>query len=178
MTKTNWIVDAAHAEIQFKVKHMLVSTVTGSFNKFDASIVSEREDFENAQVTFSAEIDSISTGQDPRDAHLKSDDFFNAEKFPKMTFISSSFRKVDQEVYVLKGDLTIRDVTKSVELAVEYGGTIKDPYGNQRAGFSFTGKVSRKEYKLLWNALLESGGAVVSDEVRLFGNLEFIQTGE
>lgn len=175
MAKTNWVVDAAHSEIQFKVKHMLVSTVTGSFGKFDASIVSESPDFSGAQITFSAEIDSINTGQDPRDTHLKSDDFFNAPKFPKMTFISDSFKKVDSEVYVLRGNLTIRDITRPVELAVEYGGTIQDPYGNQRAGFSLTGKINRKEFNLLWNALLESGGAVVSDEVRIFCNLEFIQ---
>ncbi|MHB1921182.1 MAG: YceI family protein [Chitinophagaceae bacterium] len=175
MAKTNWVLDPTHSEIQFKVKHMLISNVSGNFSKFDASIVSEREDFEGAQINFSAEIDSISTGQQQRDGHLKSEDFFHSSQFPKLTFISTSFKKVDQEVYVLQGNLSLRDQTHPIELAVEYGGTILDPYGNSRAGFSLTGKISRKDFGLTWNALLESGGAVVADEVKIFANMEFIQ---
>lgn len=175
MANSVWKMDPTHSEIQFKVKHMVVSHVTGSFTKFDAGVESENEDFQGAKIKFSADISSISTGQEARDAHLRSDDFFNAEKFPKLVFESTSFKKVDAEVYVLKGNLKIRDVTMPIELAVEYGGKVKDPYGNYRAGFSLAGKINRKDFDLKWNALLESGNAVVSDEVRLTANFEFVQ---
>jgi polyisoprenoid-binding protein YceI len=174
MSKKTWKIDPSHSEIQFKVKHMIISTVTGEFDKFDAEAVTEEENLENAQITFTAEAASVNTGNEQRDGHLKSDDFFNAEKFPAITFKSTSFTKKSGNEYLLKGDLTIRDITKPIELVVEHGGTVKDPWGNNRAGFIVTGKINRKEYGLKWHALLETGGAVVSDDVNINVAVEFV----
>ncbi len=169
---TTWAIDTAHSEIHFKVKHMMVSTVTGAFTSFEGSVESEDEDFEGADIRFSADVDSISTNNEQRDAHLKSDDFFNAAQFPKLTFQSTSFTKKSNGNYLLIGDMTIRDITKRVELDVEYNGTATDPYGNTKAGFEINGKISRKEFGLKWNAVTEAGGVVVSDEVRLVLNVQ------
>lgn len=165
--------DPAHSEIHFRARHMVVSTVTGQFDRFDATVVTEGDSMENAKITFSAETASVNTGTKQRDDHLRSDDFFNAEKYPELTFESTSFIKGGDSEYTLKGNLTIRDVTKPIALAVEYGGEIKDPYGNQRRGFTVTGKISRKEFGLRYNALIESGGAVVGDEIKIDCHAEF-----
>ena len=168
--KTNWSVDTAHSEIEFKVKHMMISTVTGSFSDFDASIEAADDSFKNAKFRFSAKIDSISTKNKDRETHLKSDDFFNAEKFPKLTFESKSF---DGEKMV--GDMTIRDVTKEITLDVDFNGIAVDPYGQTKAGFEATGTINRKDFNLNWNAVTEAGSIVVSDKVRLIANLQFIK---
>ncbi|HAV55915.1 YceI family protein [Aequorivita vladivostokensis] len=168
--KTNWSVDTAHSEIEFKVKHMMISTVTGSFSDFDASIEAADDSFKNAKFRFSAKIDSISTKNKDRDTHLKSDDFFNAEKFPKLTFESKSF---DGEKMV--GDMTIRDVTKEITLDVDFNGIAVDPYGQTKAGFEATGTINRKDFNLNWSAVTEAGSIVVSDKVRLIANLQFIK---
>lgn len=160
-------IDTAHSEVTFKVKHLMITNVTGSFTKFDATLEAAAADFSDAKISFEAEVDSISTNNEQRDGHLKSEDFFAAEKFPKLSFVSSSFKKVNDSEYVLNGDLTIRGVTKPVELAVEYGGTMTDPYGQVKAGFEIAGKISRKEFGLTWTATTEAGGIVVSDEVKL-----------
>lgn len=172
-TLTTWAIDPSHSEIQFKVKHLVISTVTGSFGSFDATLESDNEDFEGADIKFSADIDSISTGNEDRDNHLKSDDFFNAAEYPKLTFESKSFEKTGDGTYKLTGDLTIRGNTKTVELAAEYGGTVVDPYGNTKAGFDVTGKINRKEFGLTWSAVTEAGSVVVSDEVKLMLNVQF-----
>lgn len=168
--KTNWSVDTAHSEIEFKVKHMMISTVTGSFSDFDASIEAADDSFKNAKFRFSAKIDSISTKNKDRDTHLKSDDFFNAEKFPKLTFESKSF---DGEKMV--GDMTIRDVTKEITLDVDFNGIAVDPYGQTKAGFEAIGTINRKDFNLNWSAVTEAGSIVVSDKVRLIANLQFIK---
>lgn len=168
--KTNWSIDTAHSEIEFKVKHMMISTVTGSFSDFDASIEAADDSFKNAKFRFSAKIDSISTKNKDRDTHLKSDDFFNAEKFPKLTFESKSF---DGEKMV--GDMTIRDVTKEITLDVDFNGIAVDPYGQTKAGFEATGTINRKDFNLNWSAVTEAGSIVVSDKVRLIANLQFIK---
>ncbi|MCB9329922.1 MAG: YceI family protein [Lewinellaceae bacterium] len=170
--KTTWKIDTAHSEIHFKVKHMMVSTVTGAFGKFDATVDADGDDFEDAEIRFSADVDSINTNNEQRDAHLKSDDFFNAEKFPQLTFQSTSFDKQADGTYQLKGDLTIRDITKPVTLDVEYNGTAVDPYGNTKAGFEITGKINRKEFGLKWSAITEAGSVVVGDDVRLVLNVQ------
>ena len=173
-TKTQWTVDPVHSEIQFKVKHMVISTVTGQFERFSGSAESEGDDFEGATVTFEVEADSINTRNSDRDAHLKSDDFFNAEKYPKITFKSKSFTKVGDNNYKLVGDLTIRDVVKEVTLDVEYGGMVdNDGYGNVKAGFEVTGKINRKDFGLRWNGVTEAGQIIVSDEVKLILNVQF-----
>jgi polyisoprenoid-binding protein YceI len=160
-------IDTAHSEVTFKVKHLMITNVTGSFTKFDATLEAAAADFSDAKISFEADVDSISTNNEQRDGHLKSEDFFAAEKFPKLSFVSSSFKKVNDAEYVLNGDLTIRGVTKPVELAVEYGGTMTDPYGQVKAGFEIAGKISRKEFGLTWTATTEAGGIVVSDDVKL-----------
>jgi polyisoprenoid-binding protein YceI len=174
-TLTKWGIDASHSEITFKVKHLVISTVTGKFGSFDATIESDNEDFEGADIYFEADINSIDTGNEDRDNHLKSDDFFNASGHPKMTFKSTSFEKTGDGTYKLTGDLTIRGNTKSVELDAEYGGTVVDPYGQTKAGFEVTGKINRKEFGLKWNAVTEAGSVVVSDEVKLNLNVQFVK---
>jgi polyisoprenoid-binding protein YceI len=175
MTKTLWKVDPMHSEVQFKVKHLVISTVTGTFNKFDASLEAEGEDFDGAKASFSLDVDSIVTNVADRDAHLKSDDFFNAEKYPKLTF-EGTLKKISGDNYKLSGPLTIRDITKDVELNVEFGGSMVDRYGQTKAGFEITGKVNRKEFGLKWDMVTEAGGVVVGDEVKLNLNMQMIKS--
>lgn len=168
-----WIIDPTHSEVNFKVKHLMISTVTGNFGTYEGSVeTSNDEDFVGAKVSFSADIDSISTGQEQRDGHLKSGDFFDAEKFPKLTFSSTSMEKVDDENYTLTGDLTIKGTTKQVTLKAEFGGIMGDFYGNTKAGFDISGKINRQDFGLTWGAVTEAGGVVVSDEVRLAFNIQ------
>ncbi|WGQ07599.1 YceI family protein [Pedobacter gandavensis] len=174
MATTQWSLDPTHSELQFKVKHLMITTVTGSFNSLTASLTSDADDFENAKVTFEAELNSIDTGNTDRDNHLKSADFFDAEQFPKMTFTSSSFEK-DGSDYVLKGDLTVKGVTKPIKLNVEFGGIATDPWGNTKAGFTINGKINRTDFGLTWNAALETGGVMVSEDVRILGELQFVK---
>lgn len=173
--QTKWGIDPTHSEIYFKVKHMMVSTVTGAFNKFEGTVVSENEDFEEANIAFSANVDSIDTKNKQRDEHLKSNDFFNAAEFPKLSFQSKSFTKIANGNYALVGDLTIRGNTHEVTLNVEYNGTAVDPYGQTKAGFEIMGKISRKKFGLKWSAITETGGVVVSDEVRLVLNVQLVK---
>ncbi len=171
-----WIIDSTHSEVQFKVKHLMISTVTGNFGTYDGSVeTSNEEDFTGAKVSFSADINSISTGQEQRDGHLKSGDFFDAENFPKLTFASTSMKKVEDENYTITGDLTIKGTTKEVILKAEFGGTMGDFYGNTKAGFDISGKINRQDFGLTWGAVTEAGGVVVSDEVRLAFNIQLIK---
>lgn len=168
-------IDAAHSEITFKVKHLMITNVTGNFTEFDATLETENDDFSNAKINFTANINSINTNNAQRDGHLKSDDFFSAEKFPTLSFSSTEFVKKDDENYILKGNLTIKDVTKLVELAVEYGGTATDFYGQTKAGFEISGKINRKDFGLGWGAITEAGNVVVSEEVKLHFNVQMIK---
>ena len=169
-----WTIDPMHTEIGFKVKHLVISTVSGKFNTFDGSIESEKEDFSDAKIKFTADIDSIHTGNEQRDGHLKSPDFFDAANHPKMSFESTSFTRKGED-YVLEGDLTIRGTSKPVSLNVEFGGVQTDMYGRTVAGFEISGKIKRLEYGLQWNAVTEAGGVVVSDEVKLVANVEVVK---
>jgi polyisoprenoid-binding protein YceI len=175
MAKQTWNIDPTHSEIQFKVKHLVISTVTGNFNQFEGGLETENEDFTGASIRFSADVASISTNNEQRDQHLQSDDFFNAAQYPKLTFESTSFVKKDNENYELAGNLTMRDKTLPVTLQVTYGGTMTDPWGNVKAGFEINGKVSRKAYGLNWNAVTEAGGVVVADEVKLHLNVQVVK---
>jgi polyisoprenoid-binding protein YceI len=174
-TKTKWNLDPTHSEIGFKVKHMMITNVSGSFGKFDAQVETEGTDFTTAQIQFTADINSITTGNKDRDNHLKSPDFFDAANYPELRFISSKLEKVDDETYVLHGNLTIRDVTKAVKLNIELGGVGKDPWGNEKAGFTITGKINRTDFKLNWNAALETGGVLVSEEVKLQAEVQLVK---
>ncbi|WP_027126537.1 YceI family protein [Gelidibacter mesophilus] len=167
---TNWSIDNAHSEIAFKVKHMMISTVTGHFEDFQATAKTNGDDFNGASLDFSAKTASINTKNDDRDTHLKSDDFFNSEKFPDLKFTSKSF-----DGNKLTGNLTIRDVTKEVTLNAEFNGVAVDPYGQTKAGFEINGEISRKDFNLTWNGITEAGSIVVSDKVRLVVDVQFIK---
>jgi polyisoprenoid-binding protein YceI len=171
-TLTKWAIDPTHSEVQFKVKHLVISTVTGNFNSFEGSVESESDDFTDAKIHFEIATNSIDTNQEQRDGHLKSADFFDAEKFPKIVFNSTSFKKVKGEQYKLVGSLTIKDVTKVVELDVVYGGSATDSYGNHKAGFEVTGKINRKDFGLVWNGVTEAGAVVVGEEIKLNINIQ------
>lgn len=175
-TKTLWKIDPTHSEVQFKVKHLVISTVTGSFGSFDGVIETEGDDFKNAKATFTADIDSISTSNEDRDKHLKSDDFFNAEEYPQLKFESVNFEKIKDGEYKVTGDLTIRDVTKKVFLDAVHGGTVIDPYDQTKAGFEISGSINRKEFGLTWSAVTEAGNVVVGDQVKLQLNVQFVQS--
>ena len=167
---TNWSIDNAHSEIAFKVKHMMISTVTGYFEDFEATAKTIGDNPNSAVIEFSANTASINTKNKDRDAHLKSDDFFNSEKFPEMKFVSKSF---DGEHLI--GDLTIRDVTKEITLNADFNGVAVDPYGQTKAGFEITGELNRKDFNLTWSAITEAGSIVVSDKVKLVVDVQFIK---
>ncbi|RAV98443.1 hypothetical protein DQQ10_23900 [Pseudochryseolinea flava] len=168
-TKTKWAIDTTHSEAQFKVKHLVISTVTGYFKKFQGDVTAEDEKFDGAEVNVTIETNSIDTNQADRDGHLKSEDFFAAERFPNITF--NGVLEIDGD-YKLVGELTIRDVKKPITLDVDFGGVTKDPWGNIKAGFEVNGKINRKDFGLNWSALTEAGGMVVGEEVKLHFNIE------
>lgn len=175
MATTQWIADPVHSEIEFKIKHLMITTVPGRFNDYQVTAETQDDDFTTAKINFTAEINSITTSNTDRDNHLKSTEFFDAATFPQLKFQGSQMKKIDEEKYQLNGDLTIRDVTKNIKLDVEFGGIVKDPYGQTKAGFTLNGKISRKEFGLTWNAVTETGGVVVSDDVRLACEVQIIQ---
>jgi polyisoprenoid-binding protein YceI len=164
-----------HSDITFKVKHLMITTVTGIFTKFDATLESDVADFSDAKITFEADVNSISTNNEQRDGHLKSDDFFNVAQFPTLRFVSTGITKKGESEFVLNGNLTIRDNTHPVSLKMNYAGTVTDPYGQTKAGFELSGTLSRKEFGLKWSATTEAGSVVVSDEVRLQMDVQMVK---
>lgn len=166
-----WNLDASHSEVQFKVKHMVISTVTGSFDQFTATAESTAEDFSDAKFAFTADVASINTKNNDRDGHLKSDDFFSAEQFPQIKFESTT-GIVDGKI---SGEIEIKGTKQPIVLSADFGGVIVDPWGNTRVGFEFEGDLNRKDFGLSWTATTEAGGLVVSDKVKLIVNLEFVQ---
>jgi polyisoprenoid-binding protein YceI len=174
LTKTIWAIDPTHSEVNFKVKHLVISTVTGAFKKFEGTLESEEDDFNNALASFSLEADSIDTNVADRDNHLKSDDFFAADKYPTINFSNGKLTKQGDR-YELTGDLTIRDITKEVTLEVDFGGVMVDPYGQTKAGFELNGAINRKEFGLTWSAVTEAGGVVVGDVVKLSLNIQVVK---
>jgi polyisoprenoid-binding protein YceI len=173
--KTKWNLDPSHSELGFKVRHMMITNVSGTFRKFDAKVETYGDDFTSATIDFTADADSITTGNEDRDKHLKSADFFDAARFPELKFASTKLEKKDDENYVLHGDLTITGVTRPVKVDVEFGGTGKDPWGNERAGFTLTGKISRTDFNLNWNAALETGGVLVGEDVKIVAEIELVR---
>jgi polyisoprenoid-binding protein YceI len=172
-TKTKWVLDLSHSELNFKVKHLMISNVKGAFRKFEAEV--EGEDFTFSPVNVTIDASSIFTNDEARDGHLRSKDFFDVDNHKEITFKSTSFKKVDDENYKLTGQLNIKGISNSVELDVEFGGTNKDPWGNEKAAFSLYGKINRKDWGLNWNAALETGGVLVSDEVRISGDIQLVK---
>jgi polyisoprenoid-binding protein YceI len=175
-TKTAWAIDIAHSELQFKVKHLMISTVTGEFKKFSGRVEAETDSFEGAEVEFEVFTDSIETGNSQRDKHLKSVDFFEVEKYPVMRFTSSSFNLTGDNRYLLKGNFELHGISKEITLEAVYGGSMVDPWGNTKAGFEIKGQINRKDYGLNWNAVTEAGGIVVAEEVKIHANIQLIKT--
>lgn len=173
--KTTWVLDPSHSELLFTVKHLMISNVRGEFKDFHAEI--DGEDFRTATVSATIDSASIFTNNSDRDQHLKSADFFDVENHPKMTFQSTAFTAIDDENYSLTGFLTIKGVRKEISLQVEFGGINTDPWGNEKAGFSVRGKINRKDWGLNWNSTLETGGVLVSDEVKITAEVQFAKQG-
>ncbi|MDF1612584.1 YceI family protein [Stygiobacter electus] len=173
--KTKWVIDPAHSEILFKVKHMMITYVKGEFRNFMAELNSDGDNFVADSIKVDINAASIFTNNDDRDTHLKSADFFDVENYKKLSFVGISLKKNGDEDYQLKGVLTIKGISKEVMLDVEFGGINKDPWGNEKAGFSLNGKINRKDWGLTWNAALETGGVLVSDEVKLSAEVQFVK---
>lgn len=170
-----WKIDPAHSEIQFKVKHLMITTVTGYFKTFDLEVDTETEDFNTAKnVVFTADIDSIDTNNAQRDTHLKSADFFDSENHGQLKFVGKKYQSNGDEA-TLTGDLTIRGTTKPITLNVDFGGTVVDPWGQLKAGFTVSGKLSRKEFGLVWSAVTEAGQVVVSDEIKIHAEVQLVR---
>jgi polyisoprenoid-binding protein YceI len=171
----NWKIDPAHSEIQFKVKHLMITTVTGYFRKFDAEVETQTEDFHTAtKIEFTADVNTIDTNNEQRDTHLKSADFFNAEEHAELRFSGNKY-EAGGDTAKLIGDLTIRGITKPITLKVEYAGIVVDPYGQTKAGFTVDGKISRKEFGLTWSAVTEAGSVVVSDEIKIHAEVQLVK---
>ena len=174
-TLSKWSIDPMHSEVQFKVKHLVISTVSGFFKSFEGSVETDNENFEHANIDFSIDINSIDTTQPARDEHLKSAEFFDAATYPHIKFKSTSFKKIGDDDYALTGNLTIKNVTKPVTLDVEFGGSAADFYGNTKAGFEITGKINRKEFGLTWDGVTEAGSVVVGEDIKLTINAQLIK---
>lgn len=163
-----WVIDPVHSEIDFKIRHLMITNVKGNFKEFDASIYTTGNDFLTAEVDCWINAASVDTGNEDRDTHVKSADFFDVEQFPQITFKADTYEKVDGDgSFELWGGLTIKGITKKIKLDVEFGGIMKDPWGNEKAGFTINGKINRKDFDLNWNTALETGGVLISDEVKI-----------
>jgi polyisoprenoid-binding protein YceI len=176
LTKTKWAVDPTHSEIAFKAKHLMITNVSGSFQEYDIDVETEGDDFSTAKISFHAQVASITTANEQRDAHLKSADFFDVQNHPLLSFQSTAFEKgKNEEEFLLHGHISIRGIVKPITLIVEYGGIITDPYGNEKAGFTLNGKINRKDFGLSWNAVTEAGSIVVSDEIKINCEVQLVK---
>lgn len=175
MTKTKWLLDATHSELGFKIKHLMITNVSGGFKNFSGEVETNGEDFTSATISLGAEIASISTNNEQRDAHLLASDFFEADVYPTLTFDSTKIERISSDEFTLLGELTMKGITKPVKLHVEYSGLTKDPWGGERAGFLVTGKINRSEWGLNFNAALETGGLVLSEEVKIYSEVQLVK---
>lgn len=172
-TRTKWVMDASHSEIAFKVKHLMITNVKGHFKEFEASIYTIDDDFMTSEIDFWINPASVDTGNADRDVHLKSPDFFDVDKFREINFVGNTYEKGSSEgSNLMYGELTIRGITKQIKLNVDFGGVITDPWGSEKAGFSINGKINRKDWGLVWNGTLDSGGLLLSDEVWISCDVE------
>lgn len=176
LTKTKWTIDTAHSEIAFRVKHLMISNVKGSFAQFDGTVYTDDNTFTDAEITVNVNTASVNTSDEKRDGHLKSADFFDADNFKTATFTSTLLKKKSNGDFDLTGNLTMKGVTKPVTLNVEFGGLMKDPWGNEKVGFTVTGKINRKDWGLNWNAALEAGGVLVSDDVHINADIQLMKS--
>ena len=176
MAKQQWVLDPSHSELGFKIRHLMITNVSGKFNDFSVEAETEEDNFMTAKVNVSIDVDSISTGSNDRDQHLRSPEFFDVNQFRNITFVATKYENVDNDgSYELWGDLTIRNVTKNIKLHVEFGGVVKDPWGNTKAGFTINGKINRKDFGLTWNTATETGGVMVGDDVKINGEVQLIK---
>ena len=176
MANVKWVSDPTHSEVQFKVKHLMITTVTGYFKSFNVEAETSNDQFTDASsVVFTADVNSIDTNNEQRDTHLKSGDFFDAENHGQVKFVGTKYEQVSGEDYLLHGNLTIRGITKPITLKVEFGGIVVDPYGQTKAGFTVTGKINRKDFGLTWSAVTEAGSVVVSDEIKLQAEIQLVK---
>jgi polyisoprenoid-binding protein YceI len=175
MARTKWIIDPTHSELGFKVKHLMIANVSGSFKNFNAEVETNGNDFTTATIQLKAEINSIDTNNPQRDGHLRSSDFFEAEKYPGISFESTKVEKIDKENYHVFGDLTMKGITNPVKLNVEFGGVTKDPWGGERAGFMITGKINRTDWGINFNAVLETGNLMLAEEVKINSEIQLVK---
>ena len=178
MENTTWALDPTHSELHFKIKHLMISTVSGQFNTFKGTVETNGDDFTTAKVHFQADINSISTNNVQRDEHLKAGDFFGADVHPQLEFEGDKMEKVNNDEYKLYGTLTIKGVSKKLALDVEFGGITKDPWGNTRTGFSVSGKINRQDYGISFGAVSETGGLLLGDDVKIQANVQFVKQAE
>jgi polyisoprenoid-binding protein YceI len=175
MSKTKWLLDPTHSELGFKIKHLMITNVSGSFKNFNAAVETRDEDFSTAQIKLTAEMASIFTNNEQRDNHLRTSDFFEVEKYPELKFKSTKVEKIDSDTFALYGELTLKGVTKPVKLNVEFNGVTKDPWGGERAGFLVTGKINRSNWGVNFNAALETGGVMLSEEVKISSEIQLVK---
>jgi polyisoprenoid-binding protein YceI len=175
MTKQTWVLDPTHSELQFKIKHLMLSNVTGQFNDFRTTIESAGDDFTDAKINFQATVNSIFTNNEQRDAHLRNGDFFDADKFPLIVFESEKMEKVDSDEYKVTGNITIKGITRRITLQAEFGGVTKDPWGNTRTGFTVSGKLNRFDFGMSFGSVSEAGGLLLGEEVKINANVQFVK---
>ncbi len=175
MATTKWTLDPTHSDLGFKIKHLMITNVSGSFKEFQAEVETDGSDFSTAQIRVNAEMASLSTNNEQRDAHLRTSDFFEVDKFPHLTFTSTRIDKINDDTLALHGDLTLKGITKAVKLNVEINGVTKDPWGGERAGFVVTGKIKRSEWGVTFNSALETGGVMLGEDVSITGEIQLIK---
>ena len=172
-TTTKWNLDTTHAEVQFKIRHLMISNVSGSFTNFTAQAETEGNDIATLKASFTADVNSLTTANEQRDGHLKAEDFFNVAKYPTITFVSTRIENVTKENFTMYGNFTMKGITKEIKLDVAFGGIMNDAWGNTKSGFEVSGKINRSDFGLTWNMLTETGGVTLSDEVKIYCNVEF-----
>jgi polyisoprenoid-binding protein YceI len=175
MANTKWVIDPTHSEIGFKIRHLMITNVSGKFDQFEAEVETENEDFATAKIRATIKTASVNTSNLQRDEHLRNSDFFEVENNPDILFTSQKVEKIDNDNFVLHGNLTLKGITKQVKLQVEYNGVTKDPWGGQRAGFVVTGKINRNDFGLSFNSALETGGVVLGDEVKIHSEIQLVK---
>jgi polyisoprenoid-binding protein YceI len=178
MATTKWVLDPAHSELGFKIKHLMITNISGYFNKFQVEGETVNDDFSTAKIRLKADMSSVDTKNDQRDAHLRNSDFFAADKHPEMIFESTGIEKVDSENFHLFGNLTMKNITKPVQLDVEYSGITKDPWGSERAGFTISGKIQRSQWGVNFNGILETGGAMLGEEVKIQSEIQLVKQSD
>lgn len=178
MSTTKWVLDPTHSELGFKIKHLMITNVSGAFRDFNVEVESHNQDLTTAKINATVQIGSIDTHNEQRDAHLRNSDFFEAEQYPQMLFNSTRVEKTDDENYLVYGNLTLKGITKPVKLNVEYSGVTKDPWGSERAGFIITGKINRSEWGINFNGVLETGGLMLAEEVKINSEIQLVKQVE